>query len=69
MTQTAGRIIALAETIRTLGEVPSGHLYAAAMSQMSLAEYDRAIEVLIRAGIVAQSNFMLRWVGPAVKES
>lgn len=55
---------ALAEAIRELGSVPSGHLYAMVMSHMSLDDYNHSIAVLRSSGVVRESNHVLTWVGP-----
>ena len=61
---TLNVMIAVAEAIRDLGKVPSGHLYARLMNYMSLSSYQSIIAALKRAGLVEEKNFLLRWVGP-----
>ena len=56
-------VAAVGEAIRDLGEVPSGHLYAGLMGNMSLATYERIIGILKDQGMVSESNHLLRWVG------
>jgi hypothetical protein len=53
----------LAEAIRDLGEVPSGHLYMSVMSVMNLGQYQEAIGILIKAGLVEDRHHLLEWVG------
>ena len=60
-------VMAVAEAIQDLGEVPSGHLYAALMSRMSLDQYTRVIDILKRAELVKEDNHLLTWAGPASK--
>lgn len=55
---------AVAETIKTLGEVPSGHLYARLMDKMSLETYNSLIGLLKRAKLVEEENNLLKWIGP-----
>lgn len=55
---------ALAESIRTLGEVPSGHLYAQVCAHMDLPTYERIIATLKNAGLVSESAHLLKWIGP-----
>ena len=55
---------AIADAIKELGSVPSGHLYARVMGYMSLDVYDSVINRLIGAGLVRRSNFELFWVEP-----
>lgn len=58
---------ALADTIRDLGQVPSGHLYAAIVDSYDFNAYGVAINILTRSGLVKQlSNHMLVWTGPKV---
>jgi len=56
---------ALADAIRDLEQVPSGHLYAAVMSHMSLATYESFISTLIKSDLVRRENsHLLVWIGP-----
>jgi hypothetical protein len=57
-------VVAVADLIRALGSVPSGELYARLMGHMDLETYDKIIGILKRAGLVAESNHRLTWVGP-----
>lgn len=61
-------IRSIADTIRDLGQVPSGELYARLMGIMTLEQYERVIALLKSAGVVSESNHLLTWIGP-VKES
>lgn len=54
---------AVADAIKELGSVPSGHLYARLMSCMTLEEYNKIISMLKEAGVVKEENFLLTWVG------
>lgn len=61
----AGAALALAECIRDLGSVPSGHLYACVMGYMSLETYEALIGILVDAGKVRRHpSHLLEWVGP-----
>jgi hypothetical protein len=61
--------MAVAEAIRELGEVPSGHLYARVMPYVSAAAYDRILGILIEAKLVRRSgSHLLTWIGPAKEE-
>lgn len=55
---------AIAEAIRELGEIPSGHLYAQVMSRMTLPTYEAIIDRLIGAELVSRQNHLLKWIGP-----
>ena len=60
-----GILQAVAESIRELGEVPSGHLYANLMSKLTLAQFEQVLGVLKGAGLVRESNaHLLTWIGP-----
>ena len=52
-----GILQAVAEAIRELGEVPSGHLYANLMSKLSLAQFEQVLGVLGGLNILASSTF------------
>ena len=67
VTAAIQQVAAVAEAIRELGSVPNGHLYASVMGHLSLEQYDRIIELLKRAELVAEQNHELRWVGPKVE--
>ncbi len=55
---------ALAEAIRDLGSVPSGHLYAHVMGHMSLETYEALIDTLIAADLIEQDcSHLLTWKG------
>lgn len=57
---------AVAEAIRDLGSVPSGHLYARLMGRMGLETYQAIIKALVDGGLVQQdASYLLHWIGPA----
>ena len=57
---------AIAETIRELKQVPSGHLYARLMGHMSLSQYEQIITALVNTGLVERTgDHLLRWIEPA----
>ena len=61
-----GIVQAVADAIRELGEVPSGHLYANLMSHLSLAQFEQILGVLKGAGLVRESPaHLLTWIEPA----
>jgi hypothetical protein len=56
---------ALADAIRELGRVPSGHLYASIMGSVDLETYQAVINILKRANLVSEDSVHeLRWIGP-----
>jgi hypothetical protein len=61
-------VLVLAEAVRELGEVPSGELYAVAMSAgLSLESYQKVLGILKRANLVEETpGHLLRWVGPKI---
>jgi hypothetical protein len=63
-----GILTAVADAIRELGEVPSGHLYANLMSKLTLEQYEQIIGVLKSTGLVSESNaHLLTWLGPPAR--
>ena len=62
-------VAAIAEAIRQLGSVPSGVLYAQVCGHMTIDQYNQIIALVKRAGLIAESNHVLRWVGPTLEES
>lgn len=57
---------AVAEAIRELGSVPSGHLYAQLCGKLELGAYQGIIRTLKGAGLVSEKNNVLTWVGPNI---
>jgi hypothetical protein len=53
---------AIADTIKDLGSVPSGHLYAHLMGLVDLDSYNKIINILKESGRVKEENYMLTWV-------
>ena len=62
-----GTVLAIAEAIRGLGSVPSGHLYAQVCCNLTLAQYEEVIRTLKGAGLISETAHELRWIGPEVK--
>jgi hypothetical protein len=54
--------MAIADAIRELGSVPSGHLYARLMGYMDIEAYTEVIQALKRAGVVSERDHLLTWV-------
>jgi hypothetical protein len=62
-----GVLMAVSETIRDLGEVPSGVLYSQLMGAVSLSAYEKIIGTLKGAKLVEETpGHLLRWVGPKI---
>jgi hypothetical protein len=62
--------IAIAEAIRSAGEIPAGHIYAVVMEKVgSLDNFEVIIRGLVRTGLVKRDpSHLLRWIGPAKGE-
>jgi hypothetical protein len=57
---------AIAEAIRELREVPSGHLYARLCGKISSETYDRVLSTLKGAGLISVSrSHLITWTGGA----
>jgi hypothetical protein len=54
---------AIADAIRELKEVPSGHLYARLMGNLTLQQYEEVIQVLVRAKVITVKNHLITWIG------
>jgi hypothetical protein len=63
VTATIRIVSAFGQAIRDLGSVPSGHLYATVMGSLNLTEYQAAIGILIKAGLVEDRHHLLVWIG------
>lgn len=67
--QTIAAIQIVASAIQEVGEVPSGHLYAALMGKLTINDYNYIIDTLKGAGVVEEKYHLLKWIGPARKEA
>jgi hypothetical protein len=54
---------AVVETVRDLGRVPSGTVYATLMSRMDLSAYNKMVSLIVGTGLVRLENHELVWVG------
>jgi len=62
---TLNVVQAIAETIRELGEVPSGELYARLVGKLDLPDYEEVIRILKETGLVTETpGHLLRWNEP-----
>jgi hypothetical protein len=60
-----GILLAVSETIREVGEAPSGIIYAALMDRVDMQGYTKMLNVLKGAGLIVETPaHLLRWVGP-----
>lgn len=60
--------VAVADTIRELGEIPAGTLYAVLMTRMSHHDFEQLMGILVSAGLVKRSaSHLLTWIGPAAE--
>lgn len=67
--QAVAVVAAIAETIREVGEIPSGQLYASLMpSGCTFPQYESILGVLKRAGLVSVESHVVRWVGPKIEK-
>ena len=51
----------ITETIRELGKIPNGELYARLMPYLSYNDYTKAIQIIKNAGLVIEINNILVW--------
>lgn len=62
--ETALQIVrVVADAIRELGSVPSGHLYARVCGHFSLAQYQSILDTLVRAQLIKVENHLITWTG------
>lgn len=54
-------LTALAEAIRELKTVPSGHLYSRVMQYLTIDAYESAIRTLCNADVIRRSGDVLHW--------
>ena len=56
---------ALGEAIRDLKEIPAGHLYAHVTGKLSHDQFEQAVGILVKAGLVRREpSHLLVWTGP-----
>ena len=61
-------LVAVSETVREAGQVPSGVLYAGLVGVVDLPTYEWVLGKLIGAGLIkVESNHLIRWVGPVIQ--
>ena len=58
-------VLAVADTVRELGEVPSGVLYANLEGSLSLEHFNKVVGLLKESGCVEETNHVLKWTGPS----
>lgn len=51
-------VLAVANAIQELKQVPSGHLYARMMAHLDQPAYDKVINILKNTGLVTEQNHM-----------
>lgn len=51
----------IADTIKELKKVPSGHLYSQVMSFLGLSQYEQIISILKKSNIIREENHELIW--------
>jgi hypothetical protein len=59
-------VFLMSEAIREAGSIPSGHLYAMVLGQLTMEQYTRVIGILEGAGLVRETANVLTWVGPQI---
>lgn len=52
---------AIADTVRELKQIPSGHLYARLMSVLSFEQFDKIVTTLCNSGVIRKENDLLIW--------
>jgi hypothetical protein len=60
----------IAEAVRTAKEVPSGTVYAAVCSSVTIDQYAAILGILKRTKLVEETPaHLLRWIGPVFEEA
>ena len=54
---------AVAESIKEVGSIPSGHLYAQLMGKMSLGSYEKMICAMQRMQIIRVEDHLITYAG------
>jgi len=62
-TETALKIVkSVADAIKELGSIPSGHLYARLMAFLTLDQYNQIIGFLKRAELIKEEHHEITWI-------
>lgn len=56
-------VLALGVFIKTVGQIPSGELYARIMDKIDIHEYNAAIDILVRSKSITNKYHLLTWIG------
>ena len=56
-------IAAIANTIRSLGKIPSGELYARIVDRVTIEQYDRILDILKNAELIEVKHHEIAWIG------
>lgn len=57
-------LMAVAEGIRELGQVPEGHLYARLMDKIDLDGFNAMMRQLTGAKLIKIEHHLITWIGP-----
>ncbi|MGH9344378.1 MAG: hypothetical protein ACRD19_11535 [Terriglobia bacterium] len=57
-------VMIVATAVKEARSIPSGTLYAAVCAKISLTEYDGAIRLLKRQGLISEKHHILTWEEP-----
>lgn len=57
-------VAAVVETVKEIGSIPSGHLYAQLMGRMNLETYEGIINTAKRCNLLKEENNVLTYCGP-----
>jgi len=57
-------LAAIADAIRELGSVPSGHLYSRLQDRFTLGQYEAILRRLTEARLIKVENHLVTWIGP-----
>ena len=57
-------MFAVSETIRELGEVPSGVLYSQLLGRVTYEGYQGLLRALTNTKLIKVENHLITWIGP-----
>jgi len=60
-------VIAVTETVRQAGRVPSGVLYAVLCDRMDLPAFEKMLQIIVGTGLVKRDGHELVWIGPVIQ--
>ncbi len=57
-------VLVVADSVRELGNAPTGAIYAALSDRIDYAGFERIIGILVNTGVIRKNGNLLVWIEP-----